>query len=516
MPSAPQTRRLLRFGEFQLDVQSAELRRAGVTIRLPDQPFRLLLLLMDRAGEVITREELRDTLWAADTFVDFDTGLNSIVRKLRDTLGDSADHPEFIETLPRRGYRFIALVTPAAADRIPQPDARAATTAGWRSLDEARDRPEALEGRTRPAWIAGALVAAAAMVTVVLALERGWWDRGRADAAPTGAGLPAERDPPGPRAIDPAAYDAYIKGVAAAGVLTYEGHRNAVAYFEDAVAKQPDFAMAYASLGSSQLQFLYVGPLSPRETVPKAEAAARKALRLDDTLPLAHQTLASILHTYYWQWEEGDKELRRARELEKSPAGPSTLELIQSGQFALAIAQAERARRLDPLSFAAAVDLASAFRAAGQYDRAIAEYRTALQITPGRPRGHFQLGVTFVFMGRLKDAIDELETAVRLSSGNPRFEAYLAYAYAAAGRPLDARRILKALEARAKQQYVSGFGLALIYDALGEREPALAAFERAYQDRAVEFSQMPQYPPFKTIASDPRYQARMRDVGLPR
>jgi Flp pilus assembly protein TadD len=304
--------------------------------------------------------------------------------------------------------------------------------------------------------------------------------------------------------------------VTAAGLQTYEGHRNAVAYFEDAVAKQPDFAMAYASLGSSQLQFLYVGPLSPRETVPKAEAATRKALRLDDTLALAHQTLGSILQVHYWQWADGDKELRRAGELGTSAAEPSTMELIQSGQFALAIAEAERARRLDPLSFNAGVNLASAFRAAGQYDRAIAEYRSALAITPRRPRGHFQLGVTFVFMGRLKEAIDELETAVRLSSGNPRFDAYLAYAYAAAGRPRDARRILKALEARARQQYVSGFGLALIHDALGEKEPALVAFERAYQDRAVEFSQMTQYPPFKTIASDPRFQARMRDIGLPR
>ena len=115
MPSAPRARRVLCFGEFQLDVQSAELRKAGVTIRLPDQPFRLLLLLLDRAGEVVTREELRDTLWPADTFVDFDTGLNSIVRKLRDTLGDSAEHPGFIETLPRRGYRFIALVTTRSA-----------------------------------------------------------------------------------------------------------------------------------------------------------------------------------------------------------------------------------------------------------------------------------------------------------------------------------------------------------------------------------------------------------------
>ena len=109
--------------------------------------------------------------------------------------------------------------------------------------------------------------------------------------------------------------------------------------------------------------------------------------------------------------------------------------------------------------------------------------------------------MTFLFMGRIDEAIGELETAVKSSQGNTRFQAYLGYAYAAAGRPLDARRILNELESRARQQYVSSFGMALIYDALGEKEPALAAFERAYQDRAVEFAQMKQYPPFKTIAS---------------
>ena len=248
MPSAPQARRVLTFGEFQLDVQSGELRKGGGTIRLPDQPFRLLLLLLDRAGEVVTREELRDTLWAAGTFVDFDTGLNSVVRKLRDTLGDSAEHPGFIETLPRRGYRFIAPVTPVTADAVPETDARAIAPAGSRSLDEARDRPEALERRVPLAWIAGGLVVAAAIGSLALAVGAGRWDRVRADAV--GAGSPAEGDPRATRAIDPAANEAYLKGVEATGLVTYEGHRNAVAYFEEAVAKQPDFALAYANLGT--------------------------------------------------------------------------------------------------------------------------------------------------------------------------------------------------------------------------------------------------------------------------
>ena len=123
--------------------------------------------------------------------------------------------------------------------------------------------------------------------------------------------------------------------------------------------------------------------------------------------------------------------------------------------------------------------------------------------------------MTFLFMGRLNEATSELETALKVSQGNLRFQAYLGYAYAVAGRWRDARRILKELESRARQQYVSSFGIALIHDALGQKEPALVAFERAYQDRAVEFAQM-QYPPFKTIAADPRFQKTMWLIGLPR
>ena len=121
-----------------------------------------------------------------------------------------------------------------------------------------------------------------------------------------------------------------------------------------------------------------------------------------------------------------------------------------------------------------------------------------------------------MLMGRTSDAIAELETSVESPrTRNPRFYAYLGYAYAAAGRPLDARRILNALEALGRQQYVSSFGLALVHDALGEKEPALAALERAYQDRAVEFAQLNQYPRFKTIASEARFQTVMRLVGFP-
>src|SRR5438552_10281668 len=126
MPLETRSPFLLRFGTFEVDVYAGELRKQGVRIKLQEQPFRVLTLLLQRPGEVVTREELRSSTWPADTFVDFDSSLNTSINKLREALGDSADNPRFIETLPRRGYRFIAPVT--SIDRK-EPTAAASATA---------------------------------------------------------------------------------------------------------------------------------------------------------------------------------------------------------------------------------------------------------------------------------------------------------------------------------------------------------------------------------------------------
>ena len=226
--------------------------------------------------------------------------------------------------------------------------------------------------------------------------------------------------------------------------------RDAVGYFERAVAADSDFADAYSLLAQAQFQFLVSGSLAPRDVAPKAEAAARKAIELDDTLAMAHRTIGAILHTYYWKWDEGDREFRRAAELSGEAVdlhGIGFPGLIRARRIDEALAEAERVRKLDPRSFNAHINVAVARRASGQFDRAISELRRALELHPGRARGHFQLGVTFVLMSRPQDAIPELERASNASpQGNPRFEAYLAYAYAAAGQPLKARRILQSLE----------------------------------------------------------------------
>src|ERR1051325_10039673 len=113
--------RILCFGSFEVDIASGELRRQGLKIRLQDQPFRLLVLLLDHASDVVTREKVRETLWPSETHVDFDHSLNTAVRKLREALGDSAETPRYIETIARRGYRFIAPVSPPATAQVPEP-----------------------------------------------------------------------------------------------------------------------------------------------------------------------------------------------------------------------------------------------------------------------------------------------------------------------------------------------------------------------------------------------------------
>jgi TolB-like protein/DNA-binding winged helix-turn-helix (wHTH) protein/tetratricopeptide (TPR) repeat protein len=605
--------RILRFGVFELDAQSGELRRHGQRIRLPHQAFQILQLLLSRPGEIVSREEIRERLWKAGTHVEFDVSLNTAVRKLREALDDSVEHPQFIETLPRRGYRFIGSVQPVAdrtslartmvvggglilaaviaalpisyqrgwllrvgtaADEIQslavlpfenltgdpaqeyladgitdaltthlaqiEPVNVISRTSALQYKPPTKRLPDIGKELNVDALVQGAVVRSGHHLRISARLVRAATDRHvwaqnyngelgdiialQQRIAGDVAAAIGRRLTPGhtrrPQTVDPEAADAYLKGLHAAGQLTYEGFRTAVAYFEDAVALQPDYAEAYAALAHTQLRFLFTGPLSPRETVPKAEAAARRALELDETLARPHMTLGQILTHFHWRWDEGEKEFRRAHEL--SPhlgqnIQTESIDIVRTGQLDEFIARAERERDREPQSFDARVNLAVAYRAAAQDDRAIVELRRALEIIPGRPRAHFQLGVTFVAMAQNDDAIHELEAAVQASRGaTPRFSAYLGYAYAAAGRAFDARRILNQLESRAQHQYVSSFGMALIHDALGEREPALAALERAHEDRAVEFAQMSRYPAFKSVATDPRYEAVMRRIGLPR
>jgi TolB-like protein/DNA-binding winged helix-turn-helix (wHTH) protein/tetratricopeptide (TPR) repeat protein len=629
---------IIRFDAFELDTRSGELRKHGRRIRLPEQSFQVLTLLVAHPGQVVTRSDLRERLWPGVTAGDFDSGLNNAIKKLRDALGDSAESPRLIETLPRRGYRFLGKVEAPVPDPAPTPVAAVESAPAARTAQPAAPSSPALPSVTPPllripAWpaigilllilvaggafyqngatssghirsivvlpfdnllgdasqnyfvdsvsaavtthlsevdgldvisrtsaqqfkgtnkripdiasilkvegvVEGEVTRSAENVRITVKLIRASTDhsvwsetyegslghmiplqRRIASEVAVAAGRPRQ---PGvrrmPRSINPQAYDLYLSAMTAKGAQRVDGFRRAVAYLEQAIAIQPDFGEAHAELALVQLQFVFTGPYPPHELIPKAEKAAKNALRIDDTIGLAHFVLGRILNVYYWKWEDAEKEFRRAAELKGGPGSMPSASFARQGRFDEALAEAERARRLDPLSAQAQLALGNAYLDAGHYDRALEELRRALEMSD-LPRIHFAIGQTFVAMGRFADAIPELESAMRPSSGlsahNPRYEAFAGYAYAAAGRMKDARAMLTELEAHRRDQYVSSYGVALIHDALQERELALAALQRAYKERALEFAQMRHYPRFKAIASEPLFKKIIQSVGLP-
>jgi len=165
----PSTREIRRFGPFELDIDAGELRRDGTRIKMQPQPFRLLLLLTSRAGRLISRDEIRTALWPEGTFVDFDQSVNFAVKQIRDALGDSAGQPVYLETVPRKGYRFVAL-----ADAAVESDPSTSTTisvrlqkAIWTNIAELRMAEERRRKHTRYA-LAGMLVVLAALIVYVV------------------------------------------------------------------------------------------------------------------------------------------------------------------------------------------------------------------------------------------------------------------------------------------------------------------------------------------------------------
>jgi TolB-like protein/Flp pilus assembly protein TadD len=321
------------------------------------------------------------------------------------------------------------------------------------------------------------------------------------------------------RPVDAQAYRLFFQGLLAASAQNYQGYKNGIVFCRRAIDKQPDFAAAYARMALYYLQFSFVGPMSPRQFMPQAEAAARKAVALDDTLAEGHAVLGAVLFRFHWDWSGGENEFRRALTLDPNYAEGYRMFghfLLTRGRSEEALTKTLRARELDPLSLQVTLNLAAVYRAAGQYDRAIEEFRQGLAKDPNRPRAHFQLGMTYAQKGMLSEGIGELETALRLTPDNPRFLGYLAYAYARSGRRTEARQILEQLLALASRQYVSPTAIARIYVGFDDREAALAWLERAYQARDFDLLATPEDGGFAELQSEPRYRAIFARMGLAR
>ena len=372
------SRELIRFARFELDKHSGELRKDGNRIRLQEQPLQILQILLEQPSRIITRDELRQKIWPSDTFVDFDHGINNAIKRLREALGDTAETPRFIETLPKRGYRFIAVVDDDAArirmggsaiDSIavfpfetassdPDTDYLAVGIPGsiTHSLSQIPNlrviswRIAAhIEGRPADPLAVGRKLGVRAVLTGriwqrasklrlhvdLLDTENGeeiWGDQYDSDlnelfAMQDSVAREVSRklrlkmtgeteDRLVKRSTENIeAYHLYVRARRWCEKRSVEGFRRGVEYLRQAIQMDPNYAAAHAELAQCIAVPCYYGSVDPNEAYPKARAAAPRALELDPDLAEGHAVLGLILQTYDWNWTAAEREFQLAIEL---------------------------------------------------------------------------------------------------------------------------------------------------------------------------------------------------------
>ncbi|MBV9608827.1 MAG: winged helix-turn-helix domain-containing protein [Acidobacteria bacterium] len=625
------SKHVIRFGPYEVDPDAGELRKNGHRVRLQEQPLRILLMLLQHPGETMPREKIQQQLWPDGTFVDFEHGVNTAVRKLRTALGDDPDAPRFIETVPRRGYRFIAA--------IDSPEVSAESPASQIRQPPATGVPH----RRPPKWIIATLVAAVLLVSGIVASRssrvRRRLDGGQpirsiavlplanlsgdpsqeyfADAMTdalttelakisslrvisrtsvmqykgTRKALPEianelnvdsvvegsvlrsnnrlritaqliqarkdqhlwaeayERDlgdvlklqrelardiaeqvraqlTPQQRArlgsarrVDPEAYELFVRGSLAmlTNFSTPQEIKQGQSYFEQAIQKDPDFALAYVGLADCYTLLGGFRALPPQAAYNNAQNAIKRALELDDSLGEAHNTLAFLTWEYEWDWPAVEREYRHAIELKPSYVeghGDFAMYLGWSGNPDEAFAEISKVRELLPLAPAALYTL-PIYYYGRDYQKMVA---TALPLVAADPNGwlgHYFLGVGYEGSGRQPEAVAEYERAVELSKGDQDALAALAHVYSSVGRKADAEKVLRRFTQTSNSAYVSPYMIASVYSALGERDKAFAFLEKAYQERCWDLAHFLKADlRVDDLRSDRRFQDLLRRMHL--
>jgi TolB-like protein/DNA-binding winged helix-turn-helix (wHTH) protein/Flp pilus assembly protein TadD len=626
-----------------MDLRTGELRKHGMQVRLQKQPFQVLAMLLEHAGEVVTREELQKNLWPADTFVDFEHGLNKTINKIREALGDSAESPRFVETVSRRGYRFLAEVKDVAGGSVAVPTHGTEVLSGSQDSGHAKTATQpATQKRLKSPLTLRRLGAGLAVLLVMLlastlyvrnrnrpssALIRSlavlpldslsgdasqdYFADGMTDELITDLGqisalrvisrtsvmsykrvrkpLPQiarelnvdgvvegtvlrsgnrvritaqlinasddkhlwahsyegdfrdalalqnqvarsiaeeirinvspreQTELKSVKVVNPQAYESYLKGRFFWNKRSADGLKVAAAYFNQAVEEDPKYPQAYSGLADTYalLGDWQYAVMTPKEALPKAKAAAIKALELDNNLGEAHNSLAFCLDGFDWDFAVAEKEFRRAIELNPSYATAHhwyAWHLSLLGRNSEAISEMKKAKDLDPLSLIINADLAELYLIAHSYDESIQQSRKTIEMDANFALAHNQLAQAYLQKRMFDEAIAELQKAIKISGGSPTFTANLARTYAAMGRRNEAIELLDDLRKHSSPGYSRASEIAAVYVALGDNDRAMTWLEKGFDERFNPGVLL--RPGFDPIRADPRFQNLLRRIGL--
>ncbi|HKN61698.1 MAG TPA: winged helix-turn-helix domain-containing protein [Candidatus Acidoferrales bacterium] len=638
---------IYRFGPYELRLRTRELYNRGTKLKLRPQPFEVLKILVEHAGDVVTREELHRQLWSAETFVDFEQGLNTSIKLLRGVLNDSANEPRYIETIPKVGYRMIVSVEAEQTPPVGEAVAAHPTTieesfagkdvapdhaslaryvrrwavllvasivligglAGYVKWSRLRERPQPATGRLMLAVLPfenltgdagqdyfsdglteemiaqlgrldpdhlgviartsvmhykhgdeplgqigrelgvqyvleGSVRRDADKVRITAQLiqvkdQTHLWSRQydrelshlltlQGEIAQETAGEIqrtlgndhkqtvsdlADRPALSPNAYQ--AYDLYLRGRYFWNKRTRQDFQQAIDYFQQAIAKDPNYAPAYSGLADSYgLMSGYDTSLPASEVMPKARAAAMKAMQLDGGLAEAHTSLAVIAQND-WDWQTAENEYRRAIQLDPNYATAHHwyAEFLGfEGRFDEAFAEMGRARQLDPLSLIVASDNGAILFYSRQYDAAIEQFRGVLSMDPNFRRAHIVI-YAYVQKGMFPDAIADIQKWRPIDDVAWHW-ALKAYVYGRSGQPAQARRALQQLEQLNRRRQVDPATLVAAYIGMGNKDEAFAWLHKSYVEHSFSLTALKVDPLYDPLRSDPRFQALLRSVGL--
>jgi TolB-like protein/Flp pilus assembly protein TadD len=569
----------LRFADFEVDLRAGELRRDGVKIHLQEQPFQVLTVLLEQTGEVVSREELRHRLWPCDTFVDFDNSLNTAINKIREALGDSAEDPHFVETLPRRGYRFIApvfgrvlkarsktidslAVLPlvnatrleeteyfsdgvtetiiASLAQLPRMRVMARSTVFRYKGREINPQAVGRELNVR-AVITGRVLKRGGQISLGIELvdaEDGaqlWsasYNRALADIFAVQDQIATEisdklrlqltgkqrRQLTKRHTQNTEAYQLYLKGRFHLARRTEESFKKSLEYFQQAVEHDSDYALAYAGMADAYLIGQYYSAIAPSIALPKAKAAVARAIDLDESLAEVHATLGSILSFQEWDADAGEREFRRAIELNPNYSTGfswyAVNHLMPLGRFSEAEATFERALKVDPFSLITNTHLGLLYTFIGKYDAAAKQFQHTLELDPNFAEAHFCCAMVCGCMGEMEEARAHVELALSLSKGDVRMRCALAALNAVTGRKQEAIEELKELLKLSETRYVSPYFLSRVYLGLGNVDDTFDWLEKAFQERTPHLRCVHLDPNFKVLRSHSRFQDLLRRMRL--
>jgi TolB-like protein len=554
----------VRFGAFEVDLEARRLLKKGVPITLREQSFQVLAALMERPGEVVTREELRKRLWSSDIFVDFEIALNSAVSRLRDALDDSADSPSFIETVPKRGYRFVVPIVKQPTVAV-MPFANQAgdpkdeyfsdgltdelirvlsridglkVTAGsvvFRFKGQRRDARQigkelgveaVLEGSV---WRTGDRVRVSVNLVGVKDGFNLWTQRFDSNlgdvftvqdevcsAVAEAMHIRLASQLPKAQPRNATAYMQYLKGAYLLKKRRPDGIRRAFEYQQEAIRLEPDWAEPYYSAAMSYIVRTIYGEMPPGTALPEAEKFVAKGLALDENSAILHSTLG-MLRMCQWRWAESEKAHRRALSLEPANAFPHQCYPILCsflGRHEEAVFHAFKAVELDPLDLMTNFRLVQANCYARRYDEAARAGRIAIELTPDSPYTYFYLALSLVALGSKEEAWEMASMGRKLADGMPLGEGYFGYLAGVLGHAVEARQVVDALRARREKGYAPALPIVGTYLGLGETDQALSWMETALTEHDPFLGSLMVFPAYDGIRDQPSFQRVAQKLKL--